>query len=225
LDNNSDYDAINFYYYENGWNKLKTAYIFDDQTYYYYEAAPSKLTYFAISGEKKAALQAKAIKQEVRDNNSSANLSIAQENSELSKVNKENSSLLNLFFSEKRNTYLFISGLFLLIILLSVFAGNALKGGYYENTDEIHKLIEEEMGEGIPKKDIEQEIISNGWPKSLVDKIVHSEKLPHAVDIKLKSYIQSMRNKMFSDEQIKKALLKEGWPQETVDDLIKEFTE
>jgi PGF-pre-PGF domain-containing protein len=224
VSNNSDYNAVNLYYYENGWNKIKTSYIFDDQTYYYYEAEPQKLIYFAVRGEKSAFVSLnQIIKQKETDNYATiTNINLTAETLNSSNINKEN-SLLNLFFSEKRNTYLFISallGALLIIAILSAFGKIIIKGDYYENTDEIHKLVEEEMSEGVPKKDIEKEIISKGWKKSLVDKIVHSEKLPHVVEIKLNSYVKAMRKKMFSDQEIKKSLLKEGWPEETIDELI-----
>lgn len=226
--NNSDYLTVKLYHNDGAWKELETKYLFDDETHYYYEARPQKLSYFAIiGGEKKEINPKPALKNETIDKITPLSTVINLSNAINDKIVNQSKGLMELFFSKERNNYVFIAalmGVIVIIIILALFVDVVIKGDYYENTEEIRKIIDEELSEGIPKKEIEKDLEEHGWPKKIVEKIVHNERLSHDIEIKIKAYVQTMKNRMHTDDDIKRSLIKEGWAEETVDELINEFT-
>lgn len=214
--NNSDKTSIYLYYYDNIWEKVDANYIFSDSIYDYFEAYPKRLNYLAIAGKPKEAPAIVDTKPKEK---------IINKTRIINKIDSNVSKTKELFST--RNIILFNSLLFAVLItgiILYYFFKIISHGEYLDNVKEAEEFIDEELAEGVSRKEIEKDLEEKGWPKRFVENLVHSHHLSPDIEVKLKASIQNMRNNMMSDEEIKKSLVTQGWASELIDEIYEEFT-
>ena len=212
----SQNDTIKLNYYDNNWISVNATYKFSDALYDYYEASPKKLSYFSISGDEKRKTP------------------IPQKESNIIAETKENINEVLVSQTTKAKDYLsnkniiiysmIIGALLITIIIIYYFFNMISKGEYLENLKEAEDFIDEELAEGISKKDIEKDLEQKGWPKKVVEKLVHKHHMPPDAEVKIKSSIQTMKNGMMKDSEIKKALVAQGWSSDIIDEIMNEFS-
>lgn len=216
IQNNSQNNTIKLYYYSDKWISTNSTYIFSDAVYSYYEAIPQKLTYLAVGGDKKIiepiTLPEKKNTQEIKE--------------QISEIVSTPVTATKNYLSNKNIIIysLLLSAILITIIIIYYFFNMISEGSYFENLKEAEEFIDEELSEGISKKQIEKDLEEKGWPKKVVEKIVHRHHLSPEMEIKIKSTIQNMRNNMMKDHEIKTALTKQGWASDLIDEVFEEFT-
>lgn len=221
---NSNNDTINLYYYDNSWKKSSSKYIFSDAIYSYYESSPEKISYLAISGDKK---RETIISAPVEQISKGINTLVNTTSDLTEKIGSTSIGFLDKLFGKNKNLFLYsliIIGIAIPLLILVSFFNIMIKGDYYENVKDAEAFIDEELAEGVSKKEIEKTLEDKGWPKRVVEKLVHNHHLTPDMEIKLKSSIQNMKSNFMSDNEIKKSLVKNGWAQDLVDDIMEEFT-
>ena len=215
----SDNVTIKLNYYDNKWVSVESKYVFSDALYDYYESYPKKITYLSISADIKKA-QIQPVIEEEKTNIIKETTQNINEAVDVTKSNaKEYLSNKNIVI------YSLILGAVMMTLLILYYSFSIIsKGEYLDNLKEAEDFIDEELAEGVSKKDIEHELEDKGWPKKVVEKLVHKHHLPPDTEVKIKSSIQSMRNNMMSDAEIKKALITQGWASDLIEELFEEFT-
>lgn len=228
-DENSNYTTIKLYMYDTAWKQVETTYLFDDSSYYYYQAQPTKLSYIAFSGDKKTTAKVvEPIKTEEAKETTTETRTPVKEPEAITELKQSPNQIISLMLGFYKNneylSYAIIAGLGILFIILYTFIKIITNKDLFENAEEMEKFIQQELAEGVPRNEIEEELIHEGWPRKYVDSIVHGEHLPHDTEIKIRAYINSMRSRMLADDHIKLSLVKNGWSEDSISHLFKETT-
>ena len=221
IKNNSQKETINLYYYDTNWVKSETKYVFSDGLYDYFESYPKKINYLAISGD----LKKQEIITPIVTTPEESNIIKDTTNKAVDVVTTQATNVKNYLSTKNIIIYsIILTTLLITLIIIYSFFNLIYKGEYLDNVKEAEDFIDEELAEGISKKQIEKDLEEKGWPKKVVEKLVYNHHLSPDTEIKIRSSIQNMRNNMLSDAEIKKALEKEGWATDLIDEIYEEFT-
>lgn len=214
LDNFSDVNNTFVWIKHEKWKKIQPRYLNKDSYFYYFEIKPEIFSYMIITADE--------VEKKVNENTIQENISMSQESiDDKQKVYSNNFFIRMIQQNKSLFIYSFILTMFLITIIIAFGYVNAkLKGSIYKNTPELNDFVEQELLEGISKSEIKMELINQGWPKYVIDKIVNISHLPVDMEVKIKAYIKTMLEKGINIDKIKALLLQQGWDDEIIESLV-----
>jgi hypothetical protein len=201
--------------YKTEWEKLPTIKQSGDANYYYYESESQGFSYFGIRGD----IQINQSNQSIGQNISKP----PDETTSTTKPNKEKPALSFPKITFPKINWLIVIPILLLIVIIPVFFLN-YQNRFSVTTDkkleDLKFYVERCKADGISSMQIREKLISVGWPKYIIDLILHDVHVEKNTD-KILEYVKYMKAQEKSNEEIKNNLEKAGWPEELINGALK----
>jgi PGF-pre-PGF domain-containing protein len=231
--NNIDPATIALIRYSGAWAKLPTRQKSSDSNYYYYEADSPGMSYFAISGEKAAAVELPL--PPPADDGAQVPAPTGNAVDEGAKEAPEAASPADIKpKGDAKSAVPIILGIVLLAVIVSgalLFMMTKQQAVAVNDKSSLESKIEEKQAssldslmtyvkkckaEGIQFQDIKNNLLRVGWQETMIDEAMDKIDIPRTESDSIKSYIIEMRKYDKTDEEIKARLKAAGWQEEII---------
>jgi len=203
-----DPETITLYRYASAWEAQKTERMTkEDDTYYYYQAHGSALSYFLIAGSKKQVEETT-----IED--------VIEEESEPTIEDKQEEIIET---KPKSNKWIYFLVFLILGIVIffafrkSLFSGKPTKSEIME----LNNYVKKAKAQGTSYLKIKNNLLDEGWNENLIDMSLHEVSLPEEQTSNLKKYVAYSLRKGKLKPEIKKELIAVGWQEEIIDEVFK----